>query len=359
MDRGSFNGPGGPHRRWVVPATEGAAMPAGFMLRNRMRYGFVRPAEVLRLNRNGLAASGVAVATVMARAVAPAAGTVAGVSITLDGDAPVDRTPPCDIKTDPLCPGAPVFNFYSVEVVQRIGYDSFTPDNGVLIARNKDTEGPSCGYNCFTWVIDAHPEDIGMLDFVKPGGERVMRTIADYRQLNDALFHAGLNSGSAYEWQDTANRLHFYVIDRHIDAGGLLSYTVAVRSLDGAGPHQRGVTATAPREQPVTGASATVPVSLSNTGSTAPVDAAAHPQDASAFVGSDVYRVSVSVSGPGWTATIGNSLIAIKAGESATVPVHVTGAAGAPSATVTVTAVSESDPARRATTTTTVTRTGL
>ena len=44
MDRGSFNGPGGPHRRWVVPATEGAAMPAGFMLRNRMRYEFV-PAE--------------------------------------------------------------------------------------------------------------------------------------------------------------------------------------------------------------------------------------------------------------------------------------------------------------------------
>ncbi len=36
MDRGSFNGPGGPHRRWVVPAAEGAAMPAGLMLRNRL-----------------------------------------------------------------------------------------------------------------------------------------------------------------------------------------------------------------------------------------------------------------------------------------------------------------------------------
>src|SRR5581483_4042585 len=31
MDRGSFNGPGGPHRRWVVPASEGASMPAGLM----------------------------------------------------------------------------------------------------------------------------------------------------------------------------------------------------------------------------------------------------------------------------------------------------------------------------------------
>ena len=36
MDRGSFNGPGGPHRRWVVPPAEGAAMPAGLMVRNRL-----------------------------------------------------------------------------------------------------------------------------------------------------------------------------------------------------------------------------------------------------------------------------------------------------------------------------------
>ena len=58
-----------------------------------------------------------------------------------------------------------MWNDYTVEVVQRIGNDSFTPDNGVLIAKNKNTEGRSCGYNCFTWVIDAHPEDIKMADF--------------------------------------------------------------------------------------------------------------------------------------------------------------------------------------------------
>ena len=38
MDRGSFNGPGGPHRRWVVPATRARSMPAGSMLRNRHSY---------------------------------------------------------------------------------------------------------------------------------------------------------------------------------------------------------------------------------------------------------------------------------------------------------------------------------
>ena len=81
------------------------------------------------------------------------------------------------------------------------------------IAKNKNNEGNTCGYNCFTWVIDAHPEDIRMVDFKRPNGEPVMRTVADYRQLNDALFHAGLNSGSQYEWEDTPNRLHFYVVD--------------------------------------------------------------------------------------------------------------------------------------------------
>ena len=54
MDRGSFNGPGGPHRRWVVPANEGASMPAGFMLRNRIRYEWLQPPQVLHLTRSGL-----------------------------------------------------------------------------------------------------------------------------------------------------------------------------------------------------------------------------------------------------------------------------------------------------------------
>ena len=134
-------------------------MPAGFMLRNRLRYGWLRPEQVLQLTRSGLAQSGLAVATITARSVDPRPGELAGVTVTLDGEGQRDRTPRCDMNLDPLCAGEPVFNFYSIEVVQRIGYDSFTPDNGVLIAKNKDVEGRSCGYNCFTWVIDARPEE--------------------------------------------------------------------------------------------------------------------------------------------------------------------------------------------------------
>lgn len=232
-------------------------------------------------------------------------------------------------------------------MVQRIGYDSFTPDSGVLIAKNKDRESNSCGYRCFTWVIDAHPEDINRLDFIKPDRTRVMRTVADYRQLNDALFHAGMNSGSQYEWVDGPNRLHFYVVDLLEDARGILSYKVGVRSLDGAGPHVRGVFVSAPQSLAVSGSAAVMAVTVMNTGAAARVDPALHPQDTSPHVTSDIYRVSLTIEGEGWAADLPNALLALKPGESAKVPVHVTRTrAGA--GRITVTIASESDPSKTA-----------
>ncbi len=309
MDRGSFNGPGGPHRRWVVPAAEGASMPAGLMLRSKVRFNFLSDASVLKLTRSGLTKSGLAVAAVTSRAVDPGPGGLAGITVSLDGDAPQDRTPPDDMNKNPLSSGRTDWNFYSIEVVQRIGYDSFTPDNGVLLAKNKDQEdrGGSCGanYNCFTWVIDAHPEDIHMLDFNRPHGEPVMRTVADYRQLNDALFHAGLNSGGQYEWEDTPNRLHFYVIDRQKDDRGILSYVVGVRSLDGT-PQTSGVTLTA---------NAGCTFTLTNTGTA-----------------TDIFRLSASGSGQ-----IQNALAALKPGASQSI-----------SGSTTLRAASESDPTKSA-----------
>src|ERR1035438_6334226 len=102
MDRGSFNGPGGPHRRWVVPAAEGASMPAGLMLRSKVRFNFLSDAGVLKLTRSGLAKSGLVVAGVTARAVDPGPGGLAGITVELDGDAPQDRTPPDDMNKNPL-----------------------------------------------------------------------------------------------------------------------------------------------------------------------------------------------------------------------------------------------------------------
>ncbi len=79
MDRGSFNGPGGPHSRFVLPPNAGGQMAAGVMLRQKMFFNFVDSSQVLLLNRDGLAQTGVAMTEVTARAAAPLPGTRAGI----------------------------------------------------------------------------------------------------------------------------------------------------------------------------------------------------------------------------------------------------------------------------------------
>jgi M6 family metalloprotease-like protein len=358
MDRGSFNGPGGPHNRWEVPAQYGASMGAEHTLRSKVGMGFVPNSSVLRVNRNGLASSGLAVADVVARAVNAEPlnpGVRAGVQVFLDGSAPVDKTPACDVNAQPLCDGGGWTN-YSLETVQRIGYGSFEPDNGVLIAKNKawaagasrGTEGSSCGYNCFTWVEDAHPEDMNAVDYYKPDGTPIMRTVADYRQLNDALFHAGTNSGSSAEYLDAANNLHFYVVDRYTDARGVLHYVVGVQNPAGAGPQKRGVAVASEPGDSLN----TCTFKLTNTGADAASDPALHPQDETAALHNDIYRLAASASGAGWSADLRNALATAKFGDSVDVPVYVSRAPGAASAnTVTLTATSVSDPAKTATAT--------
>jgi hypothetical protein len=317
------------------------------MVRNRLENKFIDESALLTVGRAALDKSGLVAADVTARAVDPLPGTYTGIVIKLDGATPGDLTPPDDPATNPLSPGTPNYSFYTVEVVQRIGYDSFTPDNGVLIAKNKaglrGANGGPNGFNSYIWVIDAHPEDIGMVDYVKPNGEKVMRTIADYRQLNDALFHAGLDSGSSFEWEDTPNRLHFYVVDLRRDKDGILIYTLAVRSLDGTRAGSRGAILAAPANpSPVKIKRVDTPVSfvLSNKGEAAE---SALP----APFGSDVYRLSVSVDGDGWTARLLNALAAVPSGGSKPVTLYVSrGPKAAKSATVTLRAASECDPSK-------------
>ena len=358
MDRGSFNGPGGPHQRFLIPVTGGGAAPAGLLLRQRMNFGFVAPGEVMVLSRDGLAKSGLAVGRVSARAVAPLPGELTGIVVRLDGEAPQDRTPPEDPVVNPLAQGVQTYNNYTLEVVQRIGYDSYSPAHGVLLTKNKDQASAAGGPNSFSlfnWVIDANPQDIQVPDFRRPNGEVVMRTSADYRQLNDATFHAGLNSGSQYEWVDVHNRLHFYVVDVHHAANGILSYTLGVRSLDGSGPQPRGVTLAAPAGAP--GLDGRAEFTLTNTGTRATTSPDLHPEDATRFLDSDIYRLSVTVQGQGWAADLQNVLAAVPAGESRQVPVFVRAAANATqTATVVVRAASESDPGQVATFTYVVTR---
>ena len=358
MSRGSFNGPGGQHTRWQIPPTQGSALGAQHNMRNKRFLNFIGDNDLLRLNRSGLAQTGLAVAEVKAREVAPN-GDLAGVRVNLDTDG--DRNKIClnsQAGVDLTCEGpwrqTPTstiqgrFNDYTMEVVQQIGSDSFTPGHGVLLGKSK-TGGSTCGsYNCFVWYIDSNPQDIDQVDFVRPDGTVQKATPGDERQLNDGTFNAGVNSGGEYEYVADANKLHFYILDKRTDAQGVLHYKVGIRSLEGgAGPQTRGVSLATP----VSGTSnglATCTFPLTNTGTAADVPTGAHPTaDAAKYFGSDIYRLSATASGTGWSAHLQNVLATAKFGETVQVPVFIDKAAGAAaSGSVTLTATSESDPTK-------------
>jgi M6 family metalloprotease-like protein len=339
MSRGSFNGPGGPHTRWHIPPRQGGSLGSNHNLRNRMKLGFVSEANVLRLDRDALANSGVIVAKVTARAADPGPTGLTGINLVLTGG---DRTPACSISTNPDCPGTG-YNNYTLEVVQRIGNDSFTPGHGVLISRTKNADSAP-----FVWIMDAHPENFNRIDFRRPNGDPAMISFGDYRQLADATFNAGLNSGSQFEYTDTANSLHLYVVNVQKNAQGVLSYTLGVRSLAGAGPHTRGVSVRSAAAQTVT-QSAVCKFPVRNTGTAGAVPPG-HPEDVSAYATSDVYRLSASATGTGWSAQLKNALVTANFGRGTNVPVYVgrTETSSA-SSTVTLTATSESDPSKSAT----------
>ncbi len=354
MSRGSFGGPGGTHNRWLIPSTLGTSLGAQHMMKDKIGgLGFAGPGNYLGLNRNGLASSGLAVLDVAAREVDPGASGQIGVRIALDGAAPVDKGTSCTpTPANALtCSGTANFTSYAMEVVQQVGSDSFQADQGVLITKAKGNS--SCGsFSCSVWVIDAHPEDLDQVDFVRPDGTDQVVTTGDPRQIADAAFHAGLNSGSSYEWEDTANGLHFYVIDRHLSDAGVLSYTLAVRNINGSGPQVRGVSVAPAPAQSLAKRWATCSFPLTNTGSPAYVDPNPHPEDASAYLNSDVYRLSAAADGTGWQAQLANTLVAPAFGETVEVPVYVTrDVDSAATATISLTATSESDPTKTSTAT--------
>jgi M6 family metalloprotease-like protein len=343
MSRGSFNGPGGPHTRWQIPAVQGGSMGSLHTLRDKAKIGLVDERNVLRLSREALSSSGLVVAKVTARAVNPGQQGLTGLNVAMNSD----RSPSCDVATDPLCDGGG-FNNYTVEVVDRMGADSFTPDAGVLLSKTKDQDRAP-----FQWVVDANPQDIETIDFYRPDGTPAMITMGDYRQLSDALFHAGTRSGSEYEYVDEANRLHFYVLDLRRDQTGVLSYTVAVRSLDSdGGPSTHGVAlgpgAVTSGGKP-TNRGVTCSFPLTNTGAYS-AGGQEHPEDATPYLTSDVYRLSADVAGLGWRVELPNALATAKFGAGTTVEVAVAANAdAAATGFVKLTATSVGDPTKTVT----------
>lgn len=230
-------------------------------------------------------------------------------------------------------------------VIDRMGADSFTPDSGVMISKSKiDSDG-----GLFQWTIDANPQDINLLDFYRPDGTPSYITLGDYRQLADALFHSGTRSGSQYEYVDKANKLHFYIIHAHRNAVGVLSYTAAVRSLD-KGPHKYkaslgwGKVVSGHNSPTKKGVTCSFPLTNKGSYNTA-AGQATHPEDVSAFLKSDVYRLTATVEGRGWKVDLPNALATAEFGTTITVQVAVAAdISAALAAIVKLTATSESDP---------------
>jgi hypothetical protein len=219
----------------------------------------------------------------------------------------------------------------------------------VLVQRTKNQDSAP-----FVWIIDAHPEDFNKVDFLRPDGTPAMISFGDYRQLGDATFNAGLESGTEYEYVDEPNRLHFYVIEK-LEQNGIRSYQVAVRSLDGDGPHLRGADLAAGKvsKQDRDGWNDCV-FNLRNTGRAAATNAE-HPEDVDGYLRNDVYRLSASVDGAGWEIQLYNALATAKERRDVDVPVFVTRTGSGPeTAVVTLTATSESDPSKTDTATCTV-----
>jgi hypothetical protein len=165
----------------------------------------------------------------------------------------------------------------------------------------------------------------------------------DPRQLNDATFHAGTRSGSEYEYVDTFNDLHFYVLSTRRGTDGVLRYRVAVRRADNGDPFARGAAlGTATKTPQRAGFLATCTFPLTNTG-----------QAGTGMFDSDVYRLDATSSSADWKVTLPNALAAAKATETVQVPVHVLRDPltddGDARTIVTLTATSESDASKTAT----------
>jgi M6 family metalloprotease-like protein len=325
MSRGTFNGPGGTHNRWQVPNQGGSGLGPHHTLHFKNQLGVLESDEQVTLERNNLANQGVAVLRLKARSAIPE-DDLAGLTVNFGEGG--DLAGSCANQgLDPFyCPGTG-FLHYRMEVVDRVGNDSFAPGHGVLMSKSKNSGSPR------VWIIDPNPQDIGMIDFVRPDGTPVPVVRGDPRQLNDATFHAGTNSGSEYEYIDNFNRLHFYILDTHRDEEGVLYYDVGVRRSDGAGDFERGLRLERVTKTPqVPGYLATCNFRLTNTG-----------EAGEGIFGSDIYRLSVSSTEENWKITLPNALASAEAGETVEVPVHALWSPGKKHSVVTLTATSETD----------------
>ena len=207
MSRGTFNGPGGTHNRWQVPNQGGSALGPHHMLalqepprRAPARGAAHARAEHARdAGRRGGDDPGARVGAGRATSW-PGSRSTSGPAATWPGAARTRAWTRSTARGTRL-PQLPRRG-------RRPGRERLVRPRPrrSCSRRAKNSGTPS------VWLIDPNPQDIGMIDFYRPDGTPVAVVRGDPRQLNDATFQAGTRSGSAYEYVDTFNKLHFYVL---------------------------------------------------------------------------------------------------------------------------------------------------
>ena len=348
MSRGSFNGPGGQHARYLIPPTQGEALGSQHNVRNKRVLNFLTDNDLLRLNRDGLRSRAWPSRTSpRVRPPRPAARSRA-CNIALDGAG--DNEPPCYINGVPTrtatASRAPAARRSTASATttrwrscSRSARTPSTPGHGVLISKTKNANS-SCGTSsCFVWVIDSHPEDINKVDFVAADGTPKKATIGDERQKNDGSFNAGLARAprTSTRTRPTACTSTSSTRARTPRA----SCTTPSACARSTAPARRRAASRSP--SPQLGAAegfTTCTFNLKNTGAAAAVPAGTHPQDASAYLNNDIYRLSATATGTGWSAYLKNAFATAKFGDTVSVPVYIEKGTGA--GTVTLNAVSES-----------------
>ncbi|CAM5304850.1 Peptidase M6-like domain-containing protein OS=Streptomyces antimycoticus OX=68175 GN=SSPO_013800 PE=4 SV=1 [Streptomyces antimycoticus] len=154
LSRGSINGPGGPHTRWQIPATAGGSMGSQHVLRDKLKLGIVDEKNVLQQDRDALKSSGLVVAQVTARSGAGGSeGALRGQHRPGSRSLAVLRQSRPAVRRRWLRATTPSRSSTAW------AWTRSTPDHGVLLTKTKNKDRAP-----FAWVVDAHPEDIDLLD---------------------------------------------------------------------------------------------------------------------------------------------------------------------------------------------------
>ena len=158
---------------------------------------------------------------------------------------------------------------FSLEVIDRTGYDSKCPSHGVIIARIAHTNALRAGGidHGAHLIIDAHPGSMDFVQYWEPDGRPYMMADCHRVGISAAAFRAGTHNNPFFyrqirgrdgivredpfrrflpddprpghaghtvnEWVDEYNNFHFYILEKHSHDGRygtFISYEVAVRN---------------------------------------------------------------------------------------------------------------------------------